>query len=354
MAKAADSLGVTPEAAIAQAKKGELLPVYLVTGAEQWLRDQVVDELRTAALAGGVAAFNEDKYTAGETDVDTVISAARTVPMMARRRFVLVRSVERWDSAASSEDDAKRESPIERLTGYAQEPIDSTCFVIVAAKLDGRRKLAAIAKKKDFVVACEPLDRRRLAAWVVLQCQGRGHTIDRDVADLLTELAGPEMANLNDAVERLSLYVGPAAPISEQAVAECIARVRTGDTWALVDAIGARDLGTALRLLSDVYDPRDRGLPLLGAVAWSIRQLARFQAAMEAGAGQDEAAKVAGVYQPHRARELAQKVKAFRPKELERWLLILAETDVALKSSRRPSDAILDDMLTRMVGKSAV
>ncbi len=44
---------MTPEAAIAQARKGALLPVYLVTGAEQWLRDQVTSELRAAALGGG-------------------------------------------------------------------------------------------------------------------------------------------------------------------------------------------------------------------------------------------------------------------------------------------------------------
>jgi DNA polymerase-3 subunit delta len=346
---------VTPDAAIAQAKKNALLPVYLVTGTEQWLRDQVVAELRTAALGGGVAAFNEDKFTAGETDVDRVVAAARTVPMMANKRFVLVRSAERWDSASSGDaDDGKKESPLDRLMKYVSDPVDSTCLVIVAAKVDGRRKLATVAKKEGFGVQCEPLDSRKLASWVVAQCQSRGHTIDHEVADLLAELAGPEMSYLNDAIERLSLFVGDRAPITEHAVAECVARVRTADTWALVNAVGARDLGTAMRLLAEVYDPRDRGLPLLGAVAWSIRQLARFQAAMESGLGQDEAAKAAGVYQPFRARELAQKVKSFKPKELERWLLVLAETDVALKSSRRPADAILDDMLTRMVGRSVV
>jgi DNA polymerase-3 subunit delta len=343
---------VTPEAAIAQAKKGALLPVYLVTGAEQWLRDQVVAELRAAALGGGVAAFNEDKFTAGEADVDKVISAARTVPMMASRRFVLVRSAERWDaSGAGDDDDGKRESPIDRLMRYVTEPVDSTCLVIVATKVDGRRKLATVAKKEGFVVQCEPLDSRKLTAWIVAQCRSRGHAIDHDVAELLGEIAGPDMACLGDAVERLSLFVGAGAAITEAAVAECVARVRTADTWALVDAVGARDLGAASRLLSEVYDARDRGLPLLGAVAWSIRQLARFQAGMEAGMGQDEAAKAAGVYPPFRARELAQKLKAFRPRELERWLLVLAETDVALKSSRRPADAILYDMLTRMCGR---
>ena len=345
---------MTPDAAIQQAKKAALLPVYLVTGAEQWLRDQVVAELRAAALGGGVAAFNEDRFTAGEVDVDRVVAAARTVPMMANRRFVLVRSAERWDAAGSDDEDSKSESPLDRLMRYIAEPVDSTCLVIVAAKVDGRRKLAAVAKKKDFVVTCEPLDGRRLSAWVVQQCKARGHAIDLDVASLLAELAGPEMAYLDDAVERLSLFVGGQAPITEHAVAECIARVRTADTWALVDAVGARDLGKGMSLLAEVYDPRDRGLPLLGAVAWSIRQLAKVQAALDAGMSNDEAAKVAGVYPAFRVRELADKLRSFRPRELERWLLVLAETDVALKSSRRPADGILDDMLVRMCGRGAV
>jgi DNA polymerase-3 subunit delta len=105
--------------------------------------------------------------------------------------------------------------------------------------------------------------------------------------------------------------------------------------------------------LADVYDPRDRGLPLLGALAWSLRQLARYQVAVQAGASSDEAARRAGVFQPFRARELASKVKAFRPRELERCMLVLAETDVALKSSRRAADAILEDMLTRLCRRAA-
>jgi DNA polymerase-3 subunit delta len=349
---------MTPEAAIAQAKKNALLPVYLVTGPEQWLRDKVVEELRGAALGGGVAAFNEDRFTAGEVDVDKVVSAARTVPMMANRRFVLVRSAERWDATASGEDesseDTKRQSPLDRLMTYVTDPVDSTCLVIVAAKVDGRRKLASVAKKEGFVVACDSLDARSLSAWVIGQSKARGHAMQPDVADLLSELAGPEMAYLDDAVERLSLYVGAGEPIDERAVSACIARVRTSDTWALVDAVGKRDLGAAMTLLAEVYDARDRGLPLLGAMAWSIRQLAKLQAALDAGMGIDEAARAAAVYPPFKAREMSQKLKSFRPRELERWLLVLAETDLALKSSRRPADGILDDMLVRMCGRSTV
>ena len=332
-----------PDQAIAQAKKQALLPVYVVVGTEQFLRDQVVAELRAASLAGGIAAFNEDKFTAGDVDADKVIFAARTVPMMSPRRFVLLRGAERWDAA--SEGDA---SPMDRLAEYAQAPVPSTCLVVTAEKLDGRRKLTALARKQDFLVTCETIDARALPGWIVSRAQARGNPIDRDSAELLAEIAGPELGHVNDALERLALYVGEAKPITEDAVAEVVARVRVADTWALVEAVGKRDLALALRLLSEVYDPKDHGLPLLGALAWSVRQIARYDAALQQGASPDEAARRAGIFQPHRAREIAAKAKLFRARELQKVLLVLADTDVALKSSKRSADAILEDMLTRI------
>jgi len=333
---------VTPGDAVGQARQGRLLPVYLVAGEERLLRDDVVSALREASLAGGVAAFNEDRFTAGEVDVEAVISAARTVPMMARRRFVLLRGAERWEAKETET------SPFDRLADYAASPVDSTCLVITASKVDGRRKLAVAARKQGFLVTCDALDDRALPRWIAERFAAKGHAIEREVADLLAALAGPGLSAVDDAVERLSLYVGPGAPIAEDAIAASVARVRTDDTWALVDAVGARDLGRALRTLADAYDPRERGLPLLGALAWSIRQLARYKASVDSGATADEAARRAGVFQPGRARDLAAKVRAVRAKEVERWMLVLAETDLALKSSRRPADAVLEEMLTRL------
>jgi DNA polymerase-3 subunit delta len=332
---------VTPSQAIEQARTGQLRSVYLVAGEERLVRDQVVDELRRSALDGGVPAFNEDRFTAGEVDVEAVLRAARTVPMMARRRFVVLRGAERWDGAEAS-------APFDRLAEYAAAPIDSTCLVIVAAKVDGRRKLVQTARKQGFLVACDPLDARALPMWIVHRCSAKGHSIDRDVAELLAALSGPDLAAVADCIERLSLYVGAGNRIDEGAVGTCVARIRTADTWALVDAVGARDLGRALRTLSDAYDPRERGLPILGAIAWSIRQLATYQASLASGASPADAARRAGAFQPNRARELAAKARAVRPKEVERWILVLAETDLALKSSRRAPDVVLEEMLTRL------
>lgn len=338
---------MTPEEAIKRAEKGDLLPVYLLTGEERLLRDQALAIILKSALAGGLSEFNLDKFTAGETPVDKILSATRTVPMMAKKRVVMVRGIERWDS------DGGDEPPLDKIAEYAKDPVDSTCLVLVAEKIDGRRKLMTLAKKAGFIVDCATVDSRQLPGWIKARAKAKGHGIDGDVAELIAEIAGPELSYLDDVLERLSLYVGPGNAITEDAVTVCVTRVRLADTWKLVDAASTKDLGEVLTLFADVYDPRDRGLPLIGAIAWSLRQLLKLQNALESGAGIDDAARRAGIYPAFRAREHAQKLKAFRPRELERWLVIVQETDFALKSSRRSADAILEEMFTRMCRRAA-
>lgn len=349
---------MTPDEAIKKAEHGELLPVYLVVGEERMLRDAVIAAITKAALAGGLPDFNHDKFTAGEADVDKVIGATRTVPMMAKKRVVFVRGLERWDTAAGSSDSddggtSKALPPLDRLAEYAKAPIDSTTLVLVAQKLDGRRKIVALAKKQGFVVDCAQIEGRQLPGWIKNRAKLKGHTIEQDVCELIAEIAGPDLSYLDDVLERLSLYVGKDAPITEDAVAVNVTRVRLADTWNLVDAASTKDLGKVLALFADVYDPRDRGLPLVGAIAWSLRQLLKLQSALGSGASMDEAARRAGIYPAFRAREHAQKLKAFRPRELERWLVVVQETDLALKSSRRPADSILEEMFTRLCRKAA-
>jgi DNA polymerase-3 subunit delta len=113
--------------------------------------------------------------------------------------------------------------------------------------------------------------------------------------------------------------------------------------WQLVDAVGRRDAGRALRALSEVYDPSDRGLRLVGVLAWSTRQLLKFESATRAGSRPPEAAKAAGV-PPFKARELADQVRLLSREKLEGWLATLSEVDLALKGgTARPPRAVMEE-----------
>jgi DNA polymerase-3 subunit delta len=128
--------------------------------------------------------------------------------------------------------------------------------------------------------------------------------------------------------------------------------LRTASVWELVAAVGRRDAGAALAALADVYDPQDRGLRLLGVLAWSTRKLLRFESAVRQGASPEQAAMRAGA-PPFKARELSQQVKALPRVELERWPELLARLDLELKGgSRRPPQAILESAILTLCRRS--
>lgn len=336
---------VTPDAAIAEAESGELRPIYLVLGEEQHLQGRVVSALRAAT--GGAANAAEDVLTAGEASVDAVLAAARTRAMFAPRRTVLVRAVERWEAKDDKAKSAKK-SALDRLAEYAADPVPSTTLILVATKINKRRKLVTAATKQGWLVSCEAPSRRELPAWIARTVAERGCTIHPGTADLVAELAGPELSSVADTVERLCLFVGDGGEIGEDAVAECVVRVRPTTVWELVDAVAERDAGKALAALQRVYDPHDRGLRLVGVLAWSARQLIQFEAATREGASPRDAAARAGV-PPFKARDLAGRVKRIPRRDLEKWLETLAAVDRALKGgSKRAPRAVLETAIVQM------
>lgn len=332
-----------PNRAIEAARVGKLLPVYLIVGEERYVVDRVVRAVRDAALSAAAAGFNDDRFQAAEADAEAVLSAARTVPMMAERRVVTLDGIERYEQRAGKSG----ASPLDALADYAADPSPSTVLLLVGTKLHGQRRLVKLAKKQDYLVSCRPLMRRELPRWISRAARERGHPMAGHVADALAELLGPDLGPVDDALERLSLYVGPEAAITEDALAQVVTRVRQDTVWQLVDALGQRRLGPALSALADAYDPRDGGLRLLGAIGWSVRQLVKYGSARRAGQPPEQAAKAAGV-PPFKVKQVERNAREIPPARLAGWLERLAEADRALKGSSRPGRAVLEALLIQL------
>ena len=342
---------MTPEQAIREAQEQKLRPVYLLVGEERHLESKVVQALKAAACAGGIPGLNEDQMQAQEVDVESALAAARTLPMMAKRRFVLVRGLEHWEARDNAEGKEKQ-SPLDRVLEYAQNPSPSTTLVLLGGNVDKRRKLVTSARKDGWLVSCEVLTRADLPGFIERAARERESPLEPGVADLIAELAGPELGPVSDALERCCLYAGTGATVTEDVVAECVVRLRAKTVWELLAAISKRDPGAALSALHEVYDAQDRGLRLVGLLAWSTRQMLRFEAALSEGVSLNEAAIRAGA-PPFKGRELAEQVKRIARPDLEGWLETLAELDYALKGgSKRPAKSVLEHGILKLCRSS--
>jgi DNA polymerase-3 subunit delta len=319
-----------------RASKGSLDPVYVLVGTERLLIERVVDAVRKVVDSMGVPGFNVEVFDGKGLDAARVISAARTVPMMADTRLVLLRHV-----------DAMTPTEQTNLAEYLDDPSDSTCFLATATKLDGRAKLAKAAKKKGYLIEAKPLRGRELREFIRAEATAREHTIAPQAIEALLDAVGDDLAAIDDAMERLSLFVGAGQRIDAEAVMMCVTRIRVESIWSLVDAIGLKDRRKGISAAQSLLDDREPPLRLLAMVARQLRIVARMREALSEGLRPQEAAKRAGA-PPFKAGDLTESARRFTADSLGRAFTLIAETDRALKGSKRPPDVILQDAVLEL------
>jgi len=255
-----------------RASKGSLDPVYVLVGTERLLIERVVDAVRKAVDSMGAPGFNIEVFDGKGLDAARVISAARTLPMMADTRLVLLRHV-----------DAMTPTEQTNLAEYLDDPSESTCFIATATKLDGRAKLAKAAKKKGVLIDAKPLRGRELREFIRAEATAREHNIAPQAIEALLDAVGDDLAAIDDAVERLSLFVGPGQRIDADAVMTCVTRIRVDSIWSLVDAIGLKDRRKGIAAAQSLLDDREPPLRLLAMVARQLRIVARMREALSEG-----------------------------------------------------------------------
>jgi DNA polymerase-3 subunit delta len=307
-----------------------------LTGSERLLIERATAVLKSSVLGDGPSGFNDDLFQGQGLLAQRVISAARTLPMMATRRFVLVRNL---DAVATSEQEA--------LADYLGAPSPDTCLVLLGEKLDGRSKLAKVARELGIWLEAEPPRPAEIPGIAKREAKQRGHALSDQAAEALADAIGADLSALSDAVERLSLFVGAGATIEIAHVEACVAQVRGESIWSLVDAVGERNLPIALGAAASLLGEREPPLRILALVARQLRILAKLKKALATGLKPQEATQQAGA-PPFKARELCAMAQRFDDARLLRAFTLIAETDLALKGSRVAGPRVLEGALVEL------
>ena len=190
--------------------------------------EQVVDD--------GLRAFNVDRFYGGETSLRQVIETARTLPMMAPRRVVIVLRAER--SLTPKRESQTAAADLEAFEAYLADPQPHASLILVAGALDKRRRTTMRLLKAATVVTCgviESLDDGE--RWVRRRVAKEGLAIEPAAARLLAAQAGPDLTRLRGDVERLLLFVAGQSSVRVDDVREIAGPVVAHDDWAVARAI---------------------------------------------------------------------------------------------------------------------
>ena len=258
-----------PEAVREQIASGQLEPVYLIIGDDEHWKQALAAEFEQA-LDEGLRAFNLARFHGGEAALGEVLDAARTLPMMAPRRVVIVSHAERLLQPAREGAAAARDAA--ELEAYLEDPLPHAVLVLVSAPLDERRRLNKQLLRRATVVRGAALqtvaDAQR---WIRTLLESAGKRIDPEAVRLLAERIGPDPNRLRDAAERLLLFVGEQPVVSVQDAREVAGPAAAYDNWAVTRAIERGDTATALRQLGLALEQGAEPYMVLGQLAWVAR-----------------------------------------------------------------------------------
>ena len=128
----------TPASLQTQIASGTVDSVYLVLGDDEHEKTELVAEF-DSLVEEDLRVFNCDRFHGGDATIGQLLDAARTMPMMAARRLVVVSRAERLLEPARESQAATRDA--EALAVFVESPPPHVVLVLVSGRLDERRKL---------------------------------------------------------------------------------------------------------------------------------------------------------------------------------------------------------------------
>lgn len=307
----------------AQIRSGATGPLYLLEGDDLQSRHDLALEF-PSLVEEGLQAFNVESYYASEATsatardqlIGALLAAARTLPMMAPRRVVILHEADRLLSPKRSKDGEAAEalplapaagrkrraapvSPVDELEAYIASPEIMTTMVFVTGPLDANRRLVKLLRKRAAVVECgtleSPLD---AAAWIRKRLDKDELTIEPGALALLLANTGVSLGRIRAEAEKLVLYAAGESVVTERHIRDLVVpESEPGVDFALGRAIWNGNTAAALAEVAAQFDAGTPAVMILGQVrvaAGRLRPDARARAGLDLVLRTDLAIKSSG------------------------------------------------------------
>ena len=314
-----------------QLRRREIAPVYVLYGAETYLRDIAAKTI--AELSFGkddVRDFNDDVFSLNTPDnIKNALAAADQLPMMAQRRVVKITEVR---VTASANKDSLKEDQFDAIAAYLANPSPNSVVIFVADELNRSRKVGKLLSEKSVSVDFTPLEDAELVKWANSKLDEFGTQMDDRTLRHLIAMIGPDVRRLTIEIGKLSTAALPDKVINIDLVDSLVANVREIPNFDLTDNLVAGNKAKALKILSKILNDGAEPLMLLGLLSYNYRRLLMVKDMMERGVDRSEVSRVMKLRYNDQEAFLAAARRASLD-QLKKAVVALAETDLAIKSS---------------------
>lgn len=314
-------------------KDKELKPVYFIYGAEDYLTEEAVGELKGRGITESFESLNYQVFDAKTMDAGEVLTAAGTMPAFSERRVVVVKGA-----------DGLKAAQVKSFVEYVKNPSPTTCLVFVAdtGKVNKNTEFYKILNKSGAVVQLARLKDHELLRWIKKEAERQGKKITDPASRKLLVIAGTRLREIKNELDKIVLYAGDKEVVAESDVDGAGLDCREETIFGLSDAIGVKDLKRAMKIYGKVAN--EPPLKVLGAMARQIRTLLKLKSLQRRRVPKNGLAPKLGV-PPWHLDSYISRSRHFTEGELRGAVVKLAGADMALKTGRLPQNLVITGLI---------
>ena len=214
-------------------------PVYYLMGEESYYIDRISEYIAQTVLNENEKEFNQTIVYGADTDIATVINAAKRYPMMSKYQVVIVK-------------EAQNIKNIEELVYYLQKPLDSTILVLCHkhGTLDRRKKLAAEIEKVGVLFESKKIKDAQLPGFISSYLKRRSVEIEPKASEMMAELVGADLSRMAGELEKLIITLPRGQKrITPEQIERNIGISKDYNNFELRNALVAKDVFKANQII---------------------------------------------------------------------------------------------------------
>ncbi|MCD5397727.1 DNA polymerase III subunit delta [candidate division NPL-UPA2 bacterium] len=315
---------------------GSISPLYLFSGPEEFLKEEVIRKLRDSLLEPGAIDLNYHLFYGKEDSGARIVETASTLPFMSEKRLVVVKEGEKL-----------RTSDKKEISKYAQSPSPSTCLVLLLDKIDRRENFYLLLTKSAEEISFKPVRENDLIGWIGNRVKEEGKKIAPQAAFELKERVGGNLRELTNHLTKLFLYAGDKKDIGIEEVRALVGEGRETNSFALTEAISEKKKDKALKILGKILSEGRKAPEIIGLIAWQMRRIAETKSRITRGETPMEACQALGIF-PYFRKKFISQVKKFSSPELRESFYSLLEADRQFKSGKLSPSLILEFLVIKL------
>jgi len=220
-------------------KNRKFKPLYLLHGEEPYFIDLVSNYIEHHLLPEHERGFNQTVVYGKDTDIMTVLNAAKRYPMMADYQVVLVKEAQ--DMKWGKDDDNKKS--IDPVLSYLENPLPSTILVFCYkyGKFDKRKKTYKAIEKNGLIFESATLYDNKVPAWVEGYVSDKGYKMNQQGSAMIAEYLGNDLAKIANELEKLMLNVRAGQEITLKHIQDNIGISKEYNVFELQTALTKKD-----------------------------------------------------------------------------------------------------------------